>query len=116
YYPLYTFVRRQGHNPDEAQDLTQEFFHRFLAKDYLASVAPEKGRFGSFLRASLKHFLGAARVREAAIKRGGRHTLVPLDDGTVEERYLLDAKSELTPEIFYDRGWATTFMELALSG
>jgi DNA-directed RNA polymerase specialized sigma24 family protein len=116
YYPLYTFVRRQGHDPHEAKDLTQEFFHRFLAKDYLASVAPEKGRFRSFLLASLKHFLGAARVRESAIKRGGRHTFVPLDEGSVEERYLLDAKSELTPEIFYDRGWATTLMERALSG
>src|SRR5262245_19984866 len=78
YYPLYAFVRRQGHSPDEAQDLTQEFFHRFLAKDYLASVCPDKGRFRSFLLASLKHFLGAARVRDAAIKRGGQHTFVPL--------------------------------------
>ena len=54
-------------------------------------------------------------MRESAIKRGGRFTLVPLEDGTVEERYLLDAKSELPPEVFYDRGWATTLMERALS-
>ena len=115
YYPLYAFVRRQGYDPDEAQDLTQEFFRRFLAKDYLASVAPEKGRFRSFLLASLKHFLGAARVRESAIKRGGRHTFVPLEDKDAEERYLLEAKSEVAPEAFYDRGWATTLMERAMA-
>jgi DNA-directed RNA polymerase specialized sigma24 family protein len=116
YYPLYGFVRRQGYPPHEAQDLTQEFFHRFLAKDYLASVAREKGRFRSFLLASLKHFLGAARVRDAAIKRGGRTSFVPVDDERVEERYLLEPKSEVPPEVFYDRGWATTLMERALKG
>jgi DNA-directed RNA polymerase specialized sigma24 family protein len=116
YYPLYTFVRRQGHGPYEAQDLTQEFFYRFLSKDYMASVDREKGRFRSFLLASLKHFLGAARVRNAAIKRGGQERFVALDAENVEERYLLDAKSEQPPEIFYDRGWATTLMGRALRG
>ena len=116
WYPLYAFVRRRGHDAHEAQDLTQEFFHRFLAKGYLASVAPEKGRFRSFLLASLKHFLGAARVRESAIKRGGRQSFVPLDEENVEERYLLEPKSELPLELFYDRGWATTLMERALEG
>jgi RNA polymerase sigma-70 factor (ECF subfamily) len=116
YYPIYGFIRRQGNGPDEAQDLTQEFFQRFLAKDYLASVAPEKGRFRSFLLASVKHFLGAARVRDLAIKRGGRQTFIPLDEESVEERYLLEPKSERPPEAFYDRDWATTLMERALAG
>jgi RNA polymerase sigma-70 factor (ECF subfamily) len=115
YYPLYAFLRRQGHNAHEAQDLTQEFFHRFLEKDYLASVAPEKGRFRSFLLASLKNFVNVARVRESAIKRGGRQTFIPIDDGSVEERYLLEPSSEVAPEVAYDRGWATTLMERALA-
>jgi RNA polymerase sigma-70 factor (ECF subfamily) len=114
YYPLYAFVRRQGHDSHAAEDLTQEFFHRFLQRDYLTSLNPEKGRFRSFLLASLKHFLGAARVRESAIKRGGRQTFVPLDGEEVEERYLLDSHSGLTPDVAFDRGWATTLMERAL--
>ena len=115
YYPLYAFVRRQGYDVHAAQDLTQEFFHRFVEKNYLASVAPEKGRFRSFLLASLKNFLNVARVRESAIKRGGQQTFVPLDDAHVEERFLLEPPLDLPPEAAYDRGWATTLMERALN-
>lgn len=114
WYPLYACVRRQGHDEESAKDLIQEFFHRFVHKDYLASVAPEKGKFRSFLLASLKHYLSVARVRESAIKRGGRQTFVPLDDPSVEERYLSEPRPELPPEAVYDRGWATTLMERAL--
>jgi RNA polymerase sigma-70 factor (ECF subfamily) len=113
YYPLYAFVRRRGHTAAEAQDLAQEFFHRFLAKDYLSSVAPEKGKFRSFLLASLQNFLNVARVRESALKRGGGQTLVPLEDASVEERFLLEPALDLPPEAAYDRGWATTLMERA---
>jgi DNA-directed RNA polymerase specialized sigma24 family protein len=116
YYPLYAFVRRQGCDAHAAQDLTQEFFHRFISKDYLASVSPEKGRFRSFLLASLKHYLSAARVHASALKRGGGKIFVPLDDENVEERYLLEPKSTLASEMIYDRGWATTLMERTLDG
>src|SRR4051812_42770627 len=57
WYPLYAFIRRRGHDADEAQDLVQEFFARLLEKDGLASVDPGKGRFRSFLLAACKHFL-----------------------------------------------------------
>src|SRR5437773_12259138 len=57
WYPLYAYARRQGHNAEDAQDLTQAFFARFLQKNYLAQVHREKGRFRSFLLASLRHFL-----------------------------------------------------------
>ena len=115
YYPLYAFVRRQGYDVHAAQDLTQEFFQRFLEKNYLASVAPEKGRFRSFLLASLKNFLSVARVRESAIKRGGQQTFVPLD-AAVEERFLFEPQLDQPPEAAFDRGWATTLMERALNG
>lgn len=116
YYPLYAFARRHGHDAVDAQDLTQEFFHRFLSRNYLGSVSREKGRFRSFLLASLKHFLNVARVRDAAIKRGGRQTFVALDDACVEERFVAEAGSGLAPESAYDRGWATTLMERAWRG
>ena len=71
WYPLYSFVRRQGHDADAARDLTQAYFLTFLEKDYLSDVKPEAGRFRSFLLASLKHFLSKERVRDQAVKRGG---------------------------------------------
>ncbi len=116
YYPLYAFVRRHGHQPADAEDLTQEFFSRFVARDYLASVNPQKGRFRSFLLACLKHFLSVARTREGAMKRGGRQTFVPLDDPGVEGRYLAEPPSERPVEVIFDCGWATTLMEQALAG
>src|SRR5205809_3397609 len=71
WYPLYAYVRRQGRSPHDAQDLTQEFFARLLGKDYLKSVAKEKGRFRTFLLAALKHFLINEWDRDRAQKRGG---------------------------------------------
>jgi RNA polymerase sigma-70 factor (ECF subfamily) len=116
YFPLYAYVRRHGHKPSEAEDLTQEFFQRFLVRDALAVVAPEKGKFRSYLLACLKHFLNAARVRDSAIKRGARQTFVPLDDGNVEERYQPQTHADERLEVIYDRDWVTTLMERALAG
>ncbi len=115
YYPIYAYVRRQGSPAEEAQDLTQEFFHRFVAKNYLASVDREKGKFRSFLLASLKHFLSVARAHQSAIKRGGRQTFVSFDDTAVEERFLAEPPGSSPAEAYYDRGWATTLMEQALT-
>ena len=71
WYPLYAFVRRQGHGENDAEDLTQEFFARLLARDDLATVDREKGKFRSFLLASMKHFLANESDRARAQKRGG---------------------------------------------
>src|SRR5262245_3712042 len=77
--PIYAFVRRQGHNPHDAQDLTQEFFARLLQKNYLADVDRARGRFRSFLLASLKHFLANEWDKAKAQKRGGGKVFVPID-------------------------------------
>src|SRR5580700_7064635 len=69
WYPLYAFVRRQGHQPHDAQDLTQEFFAKFLGNGGLEGVTREKGKFRSFLLASMKHFLSNERDRARAQKR-----------------------------------------------
>ena len=71
WYPLYAYVRREGYSAADAQDLTQEFFARLLAKNYLAQVGPQKGKFRSFLLAALRHFLSDQRDRARAVKRGG---------------------------------------------
>src|SRR3972149_4721413 len=90
WYPLYAFVRRQGYDAHAAEDLTQEFFARLLATQFLADVDPQKGKFRSFLLASLKHFLANEYDRAQAQKRGGRQTVIPLDALDAETRYRLE--------------------------
>jgi RNA polymerase sigma-70 factor (ECF subfamily) len=115
WYPLYAFVRRQGHNVHEAQDLTQEFFSRFLAKSYLNQVDAAKGKFRSFLLASMKHFLANEWDRAKASKRGGGRKLVSLDDTSAEERYVLEPADDMTPEKLYHRRWALTLLSQTLT-
>src|SRR5215831_193175 len=86
WYPLYAFVRRQGASPEEAEDLTQEFFRRFLERNGLASVRPEAGKFRSFLLVCLKNFLANERERANAQRRGGGRPVLTLDGGDAETR------------------------------
>jgi len=114
WYPLYSFVRRQGHGPDDAQDLTQEFFARLLEKNYLGAVEREKGKFRSFLLGSLKHFLANERVRAEAAKRGGGKELISLDD-TAEDRFKLEPVTNASPEKIFEQRWAVTLLEQAFA-
>lgn len=98
WHPLYAFVRRQGHDEHDAQDLTQEFFARLLEKNYLGEVEREKGRFRSFLLAAMKHFLANEWHRANAQKRGGGQTFVPLDAGDAETRYGVDPAHAESPD------------------
>jgi RNA polymerase sigma-70 factor (ECF subfamily) len=113
--PLYTFIRRQGESPHDAQDLTQEFFARLLEKDFLGSVDQTKGRFRSFLLASLKHFLSHQRDRARAQKRGGGQTLLSLDFSDAETSIGFQPADEQTPEKAFDKRWALTLLEQSLA-
>src|SRR5438874_8690809 len=73
WYPLYVFVRRQGHSPEDAQDLVQGFFARLLEKHYLKDADPQKGRFRSFLLMALRRFMANEWDRAHRLKRGGGH-------------------------------------------
>jgi len=112
--PLYDYVRRQGHDPHDAQDLTQEFFSRLLEKNWLARVDRDKGRFRSFMLASLKHFLANERDRANAAKRGGGHRLIPLDSETAEMVFSLEAESQESAEKLFERRWAVALLEQAM--
>src|SRR5437773_5346001 len=79
WFPLYAHVRRRGHSKEDAEDLTQDFFARFLAKNYLEGLSAERGRFRAFLLASLKHFLANEWDKSQRQKRGGGVTLLSLD-------------------------------------
>jgi len=114
WYPIYAYVRRHGHDTHEAEDLTQEFFARLLAKDYLAGVAREKGKFRAFLLTSLRHFLANERDRAQAQKRGGGRIILPLDALTAEQRYRLEPADTSTPEKLFERQWALTVLEQVL--
>ena len=86
WYPLYAFIRRRGHNPHDAQDLTQEFFYRLLDKRYLSAVDHRKGRFRTFLLTALKRFMANEWDRQHAQKRGGFVTVVSIDQETAEDK------------------------------
>ncbi len=115
WYPLYAFCRRQGRQPHDAEDLTQEFFARLLEKNGLASVRPEHGRFRSFLLASLKNFLVNEWERARAQRRGGGRQVLSLDGADAETRYALEPADGLTPETIFERRWAWAVLERTMS-
>jgi RNA polymerase sigma factor (sigma-70 family) len=115
WYPLYVFARRQGHQPPDAQDLTQEFFVRLLQKDYLDAVERERGRFRTFLIMAFKRFLANEWDRNRAQKRGGGRTPLPLDPELIENRYQEEASVEMTADLAFDRHWAVTLLDQALA-
>jgi RNA polymerase sigma factor (sigma-70 family) len=115
WYPLYAFVRHQGHSPSDAQDLTQEFFARLLAKEYLRAADREKGRFRTFLRVALRRFLANEWDRERRLKRGGGQPPLPLDAVAAEHRYQAERDDVLPPDHLYERRWARALLEQVLS-
>ena len=113
WYPLYVFVRRQGFDAEEAQDLTQAYFAELLEKGYLHDFDPSLGRFRVFLKASVRNFLSKQRDKARAWKRGGRSQVIALD-ADVEDRYRLEPLERLNPEEIYERRWALTLLERVL--
>jgi len=115
WYPLYAFVRCRGFGPHDAEDLTQEFFYRFLERNSLTNVTPAGGKFRSFLLACLKHFLANERERAHAQRRGGGHSLLPLDAGEAETRFSLEPADPVTPEALFEKRWAFTVLERTMN-
>jgi len=111
WYPLYAFVRRQGYNPHDAQDSTQQFFAWLIEHKQLRVADVERGKFRSFLLTMLKHFLSDERKKARAQKRGGGQQILSLDAQSAEDRYRLEPATNLTPELIFDQRWALTVME-----
>jgi|SRR5687767_1115696 len=112
--PLYAYVRRMGHSPEDAQDLVQEFFARLLEKNYLATVEPAQGRFRSFLLMALKRFMANEWRRANRQKRGGGQILISLDARDSEDRALVVVSHAETPETSFERRWALKLLEEVL--
>jgi RNA polymerase sigma-70 factor (ECF subfamily) len=116
WYPLYAYVRRRNYDIHEAEDLTQEFFARLLAKNYLADADRRKGKFRAFLLTALKHFLANEWDRSQSLKRGGGQAVLSLDARMAESRYGLEPSHNLTPERLFERQWALTVLDRVLAG
>jgi RNA polymerase sigma-70 factor (ECF subfamily) len=112
--PIYAFVRRQGHNPHDAQDLTQEFFARLLERNSLANVDQAKGRFRSFLLASLKHFLANEWDKANAKKRGGGRPPISIDAAAAESSCVFEPADLLTADKIFERRWALALLDQVL--
>jgi RNA polymerase sigma-70 factor (ECF subfamily) len=116
WYPVYAYVRRRGRDHHAAQDLTQAFFARLLEKNDLAAADQTRGRFRSYLLTSCQHFLANAHDHEAAKKRGGGRTRVPLDFAGADGRYAREPVDESPPERAFDREWALGLLDRTLDG
>jgi len=114
--PLYGFVRSRGHTVHDAQDLTQSFFAYVLEHKVYARVDRRKGRFRSFLLASLKNFLADAADRERTLKRGGAQIFLPLHEEQAQEaESLFQTHSGMSNEDrLFDRSWAEALVAAAL--
>ncbi len=114
WFPLYACVRREGYDPHDASDLTQEFFARLLEKNALRHADQARGRFRTFLLASLKNFLANERAKANSTKRGGSVAHFSLDAAAAESRFASEPSDNLTPDKIFERRWAATVLELAV--
>lgn len=115
WYPLYAYARRTGHNPADAEDLTQGFFARLLERDYLKSAAREKGRFRTFLLTAFKRFLANQWDREHTLKRGGFVPTISIEQEVAESRFAGEPVDRLQPDTLFDRQWATALIECVMA-
>jgi len=115
WYPLYAFIRRKGHSPHDAQDLTQAFFARLLEKNYVAQADRERGRFRTYLLAALTHFLADEWDKMRRQKRGGGRENISFDAASAEERYRLEPIDQLDAAKLYERRWVTTLFDKVLA-
>lgn len=115
WYPLYAYLRRCGHSEHDAQDLTQGFFAQLLERGSIQKATREKGKFRSFLLASLNYFVSDERDRAAATKRGGDRQFFSLDAEEAENRYCHEPADERNPERVFERRWALTLLDHVLA-
>jgi len=114
WYPLYAYVRRQGHGPHDAQDLVQQFFAGLLERNDLRLADRNRGRFRTFLLTSLQHFLINEWRKANREKRGGGRLVVSLDAQKTETRFLAEPADERSPDKAFERRWAIVVLDRVL--
>jgi RNA polymerase sigma factor (sigma-70 family) len=113
WYPIYAFLRRIGHAPSDAEDLTQGFFHRLIDEKSLLTANSDLGRLRSFLLGVLKRLLSDHTRHNATLKRGGGHADLSIDETDAEDRYKLEPSDLESPDKLFDRAWAHGILEHA---
>ena len=114
WYPLFAFLRRKGHGPDESADYVQGFFAELIDKDFLKAVSPEKGRFRWFLMSAVKRHVADEVEKQNAQKRGGDRAFLSLNVEDAEQRYQMEPVDGWSAEKLFDRRWALTVLQQAL--
>jgi RNA polymerase sigma factor (sigma-70 family) len=112
--PLYTYLRRHGHDREDAEDLVQGFFARLLERGDVRSADADRGRFRSFLLTSLKRYVINEHERATTAKRGGTHFPLSLDFDEAERGHSMEPRTDDTPERVFDRRWATISLDRAV--
>jgi len=115
WYPLYAYVRRRGHSPEDARDLTQEFFVRLLVRESLANADPDRGKFRSFILGAMNYFLADERAKLQTQKRGGGQKILSLDLMAAEQRFDLEPADNATPDKSFDKQWAAALLNEVLN-
>ena len=114
WFPLYAYVRRHGFSKEDAEDLTQAFFAKLLARQDFTGLNQENGRFRAFLLAALKNFLANERDRAGRLKRGGNITHFSLDWQSADSRFQIADGRQIPPDAAYDREWTLALLERVL--
>lgn len=114
WFPLFSFVRRRGLPPHDAEDLIQSFFSFLLEKNIFTRADPERGRFRTFLLRALQNFQANERARAGTLKRGGGVAFLSFDELQAEARYQSEPSTEISPERLYDKKWATSLLDRVL--
>lgn len=110
WYPFYAYARGRGNSKHEAEDLTQEYFSKFLDSDLLSKVDREKGKLRSILYCDFKYFLQSKSARARAAKRGGSTKSIPIDLAIAEQQYAAEMVEDLTPDQVFDLTWAAQIL------
>ena len=111
--PLYTFVRRRGYSPADAQDMVQGFFAHLLEKNTLSRADQEKGKLRTFLLGAMQNYLLKQHERMSAIKRGGGKQIVSFDDQLIDAEAAMHATMHLNEVSSYDAAWASSIVARA---
>lgn len=114
WYPLYAYVRRRGFSEADAQDLTQAFFSHLMERNSFQQISPAKGKFRSFLLASMNYFLSDAHDRRMAQKRGGQFKHISFNAHEAEERFALESHDTESPDRIFERRWALALLDRVL--
>jgi|ERR1035441_2973917 RNA polymerase sigma-70 factor (ECF subfamily) len=114
WFPIYAFIRRNGHDAHQAEDLTQSFFQFVIERRMLSRVQRDRGRFRNFILASLANFLHNHHDHVSAAKRGGSHVIVSLDETNAEEILAQEPENTSTPDHAFERRWAVTLIRHVL--